>query len=337
MRKAIYLLFITSLNLFAFEWNDWSGDIRFRYQLENQKDIIITNNENGESNSEKSSLWRNRYRMRVRFGSSIDLSQRMNLFFKITTNDTTFSEFKYSSQIAAERFYLQFTFFGNNKIYLGIFDNPFVKSTLVMDSWYGVTGFAAVGEIMFNNFLLELKTGVLFPGSHSPEYQKSLYDGVEGDYPYLFVGRVDILSGYFSLGVSYFHYTTGEYSIINPSLSIFNKKISIPFGITIDSSFNFSKNSDNKGIQTILYVGKNSEAGDFMISGYYRYLQLNGTNPLFTDSDFHNNKTNGTGFYLNLSYSLDKNWLIQTKGWISEDINGDFKNRNLSIQTVISY
>lgn len=332
MKKTIFALILIAIESFSFEWGDWSGDVRFRYQLENRVDKITTEDESEKTDS----LWKNRYRMRVRFGSSVNISEKMSLFFKVTTNDTTFSEFKYSSQIATERFNVQYSLTEKNRIILGVFDNPFVKSTLVMDSWYGVSGFATINEILFSNFLLELKSGVLLSGSISPEHKESLFDGIKNDYPYLFVGRVDLILKYIFFGVGYFHYTTGDFSIINPTLSISTTKW-IPFGVIFDGSFNFSKESNNKGGQVVIFFGENKKGGDFLVSGYYRYIELNGTNPIFTDSDFHDNKTNASGFYINLSYSIDKNWLIQGRGWISEDIKGDFKNRNISIQTTISF
>ncbi len=79
-----------------------------------------------------------------------------------------------------------------------------------------------------------------------------------------------------------------------------------------------------KGYQAKLTVGRQKieKAGDWQVSGGYKYLERDAVVDGFTDSDFHLGGTDAKGWILGASYGLATNTWIRARWLSASEIDG---------------
>jgi len=329
-----------------------SGDLRLRYAVDKRHRDI-----GGDDD-------RDRFRARVRLKAAFAFNEQLEIVSRLTTQNyvlgTAGDELSEGVVAYFDNFYGKWTPNRNLSLLAGMFDNQFYNSEMLWDPIYTNTGAMADLHAKRDNVQLRLKMAKIV-------FQERLWAGAAKDLG-LFAVQGNVLwdaaeRDNLKASLTYLDYSdavrkvnfgqtttngnTGtnglrrdDFDLLNPHLC-YTRKLDAwsPVKLWAEYVHNAGAEHDRNGWQAGVSRGAMyKKKGDWQVLGYYQALEANSTLDRYTRWEFHGGLTNAKGFHAALGYTIAKDWMVQLRTYITDEVDGqDYDWQHYQIQTLARF
>lgn len=325
MNKAIVALCVIGLSQFTFATNySIKGDLRYRHETQDNDSV-----------QEK-----DRHRLRARIGVYGDVNDRVTFGTRLATGSSdspTSTNQDLTGEASSKNIWLDLAYFKIDSLLIDGVDATFGKMKQPWDN---------ISDLLFD--------GDVNPEGISTEYNVSLNESTELAYQ---VGHfilennnteddVALNSAQISLtkdvsesvglkaGLSYYDYvnmasqagknnTAGiDFNIVQGFAELSLSQTSLPLTLFID----YAQNSEVDEEDVAWMSGVSTKSGDWSYAYNYRDIGIDSIYGNWSDSDFHDGGTGGSGHKFKVKYTMDKNLSAGATYFVTEKEDGTAVN-----------